>query len=71
MLKRYTVTLREDTVQKIQVYADKRGISFSAAVRCIVSDAEDLGLIQTEKPQSEDSQGEGAPGRVSVPGGTA
>lgn len=56
MLKRYTVMLREDTVERVQAYADKRGISFSAAIRCIVSDAEDMGLIQTEKPQADDSQ---------------
>ena len=56
MLKRYNVTLSEETVKRVQDYADKRDISFSAALRCIVSDAIDMGLIPTAKPEAEDSQ---------------
>lgn len=56
MLKRYNVTLSEDTVKMVQDYADKRHISFSAAIRCIVIDAIDIGLISAAKPDDEDSQ---------------
>ena len=56
MLKRYNVTLSEETVKRVQDYADKRDISFSAAIRCIVSDAIDFGLIPAAKPEDEDSQ---------------
>lgn len=55
-MKRITVALREDVVDSIQAYADKRDISFSAAIRCIVSDAQDMGLIQPPKPKDDDSQ---------------
>lgn len=53
-MKRVTVTLREDVIQKVMAYADRRGLSFSAAIRCIVADAQDMGLIPTPKPQDDD-----------------
>ena len=56
MLKRYNVTLSEETVKRVQDYADKRHISFSAAIRCIVSDAIDIGLLPAAKPDDEGSQ---------------
>lgn len=56
MLKRYNVTLSEDTVKRVQEYADKRQISFSAAIRCIVSDAIDAGLIPSAKTDDGDSK---------------
>lgn len=56
VLKRYNVTLSEDTVKRVQDYADKRHISFSAAIRCIVIDAIDFGLFPAVKPDDEDSQ---------------
>lgn len=56
MLKRYNVTLSEETVKRVQDYADKRDISFSAAIRCIVSDAIDAGLIPAAKSEDDADQ---------------
>ena len=56
VLKRYNVTLSEETVKRVQDYADKRHISFSAAIRCIVIDAIDFGIFSPAKPDDEDSQ---------------
>ena len=56
MLIRKTVTLKEDTIAKIQKYADERGISFSAAINCMVYDAQLLGLVPPLKPNDDDSQ---------------
>ena len=55
-MKRITVTLREDVIERIQAYADRRGLSFSAAVRCIVMDAQEMGLIPPAKPEDDASQ---------------
>ena len=56
VLKRYNVTLSEDTVKRVQDYADKLHISFSAAIRCIVIDAINFGIFSPAKPDDEDSQ---------------
>lgn len=56
VLKRYNITLSEDTAKWVQEYADRRDISFSAAVRCIVSDAEAMGLISVQKPKDDESE---------------
>lgn len=55
-MKRITVTLREDVIDRIQAHANRRGLSFSAAVRCIVMDAQNVGLIPAEKSDDDCSQ---------------